>query len=395
MKYKKVHLLLAYLLLISLIACNNKNEVEHSPTNHLTYLGLKGKIKEIDLSLYEHEITDNDYVPKGKVQNNYLTGCGTRELDLIFNIQNKIYKSSDGIFLDPYNIALDKIFGMNNRATNFKMNFNEKGYITGFKGFDNDILVLDNKFYYDEYNRINKFEKNINFRNEKVYFTYKYIYNKNNLIKSKSIYYKDELKQQYNYKYEKSEGTLKVQETLSGNENKKYTYSIDLNKENQISYIENITNKKNISFENFEITNYKELFEDGKISTNNEFHYFNNKVDEMVLTMRVRNSDRYNHSSFKFNYNKKGNIKAFDYNGEDSGIVFEYEYDNLNWKKMSYSRNRRNYDYYNSKKKQIEEQIKLNKRYYNLSELLDVNTNLSLIKNLSSKIVIERKLKYY
>lgn len=403
---KKINFILSVLCLLG---C--KQEVRLSQENHLQLFNLKGNVKQVNYNYILNEITDITYKPVGKANPRFLDLGSLRDTDISHTraLSNFDYYYS-GLFFDSFNISVSEIIDKSyhaDRCDNYEIKFNEDGFITNFKGFKDNSLIMNITLKYED-NKLVSIKRREYSESKEIYnYDIEYEYNDYNLIAKKKQKYLDgyTFNSIFEYTFNKNKNEFSVVENKTEISDKKNKTSVSkyyliLDKENNIQEILYEKDNKSVKFINNKIKKITEFNKNNELTFNIELNYSNDKISDVKKTKYGKLNE------ISFEYEENGNLNNIDCNDETkkdyiNNLKFNYEFDELkNWTKQSYSIDRTRYDNYLQYLKKRE---KYSNDYYELygyspfsfQEDVDAEIERKLLSKYSSKIDVERRIIYY
>lgn len=397
------------LSVLCLLGC--KQEVRLSQENHLQLFNLKGNVKQVNYNYILNEITDITYKPVGKANPRFLDLGSLRDTDISHTraLSNFDYYYS-GLFFDSFNISVSEIIDKSyhaDRCDNYEIKFNEDGFITNFKGFKDNSLIMNITLKYED-NKLVSIKRREYSESKEIYnYDIEYEYNDYNLIAKKKQKYLDgyTFNSIFEYTFNKNKNEFSVVENKTEISDKKNKTSVSkyyliLDKENNIQEILYEKDNKSVKFINNKIKKITEFNKNNELTFNIELNYSNDKISDVKKTKYGKLNE------ISFEYEENGNLNNIDCNDETkkdyiNNLKFNYEFDELkNWTKQSYSIDRTRYDNYLQYLKKRE---KYSNDYYELygyspfsfQEDVDAEIERKLLSKYSSKIDVERRIIYY
>ncbi len=397
------------LSVLCLMGC--KQEVKLNQENHLHLFNLKGKVKQVNYSYILNEITDITYKPIGKANPRFLNLGSLEDTDISYTraLSNFDYYYS-GLFFDSFNISVSEIIEKSyeaDRCDNYQIKFNEDGFITNYKGFKDNSLIMDLALKYED-NKLVSVKRREYSESKEIYnYDIEYEYNDYNLIAKIKHKYLDgyTLNSIFEYTFNKSKNEFSVVENKTEISDKKYKisalkYYIILDKENNIQEILHEKDNKSVKFINNKIKKVTEFNKNNELTFNIEIHYSDDKISDIKKTKYG------NLNEIRFEYEENGNLNNIDCNDENkkgyiNNLKFNYEFDELkNWTKQTYAIDRTRYDNYLQYLKKRE---KYSNDYYerygyslfSLQQDAQAEIERKILSKYSSKIDVERRIIYY
>ncbi len=402
-KVTVIYRFIPFFLVLITFSCTEP-KVKLSEDNHLDYLGFKGQVRQVDISITENEIQKSGYVPIGKGINTTV-GSLIDNLDYLYGkdvVASSILDPVKNLY-DAKSISFNQVrISPNNSITDYQLKINRDGYIIEMSGRKNQKLLFEKKWAYNDNNYVTELIWKEKFEEDNQEFNVKYLfqYNDNGLVKNKkTIWNGNETETTYDYNYQ--EGRIDVTE----NETKSTTSStLTLNGEKEIVRIKNDLGE--VKFEDYNIVRITAFDNSGNIQKDFQYDYNGDKVVQLEETKRYNDDSA--HEIYSYNYNSEGYINDITSSTDEliADLNFDYQIDNnSNWNKLKINLDKKHFikagktveDILRRREEIARRLSGYDKIRFELDnyEVVKAKVNLKYAKDYSSQIEIKRDVFYY